>query len=463
MEVTSLFDWLEANWRDVLVAGIIGLASFIVLMAGRRILLRWWLRQLVAIGNWLGNGYPFDTLTVASLAWVSLLSAYFAFQFAPAPDPWLDIAAKVLLSGFILSTGASAARFARRLAHLVGERYRTRHQAVELIGAVPTGALVIVTALGVLQTWGAPMAPLLLAAGVAGVALIVAFRDYFPTFVASMQVAARGVEVGRYVRIGSGDEGTVTNLSWRDVTIRTVDGDSIHVPSVAMVRQTVQTFAQRVHVAREPFHFFTRNQLRELTGMRARNLTELASHLRNLPASSMYYHTHQYLEEHQYLTPTPANAFAAWVSENLRNDVVAEELAAVDVIGMATTDAARERLTGILQEAIDRGEDRRSAPPGEEFYFVKTVTFVIPLRHIATDLRELAAVVRNLPPSSLYFHLFESRLLSDHPDDTNLSQWVRDSVGNTELAREIDRLNPYDYTQEGLRSSLTRLIENRLA
>ena len=64
--MTSLSDWLDANWLDVLVAGIIGLASFIVLMAERRILLRWWLRQLVAIGNGFGNGYPFDTLTVAS-------------------------------------------------------------------------------------------------------------------------------------------------------------------------------------------------------------------------------------------------------------------------------------------------------------------------------------------------------------------------------------------------------------
>jgi hypothetical protein len=51
----ALVDWLEANWWDVLVEGIIGLASFIVPVAGRRILLRWWLRQLVVIRNQLAT------------------------------------------------------------------------------------------------------------------------------------------------------------------------------------------------------------------------------------------------------------------------------------------------------------------------------------------------------------------------------------------------------------------------
>ena len=463
MELASFPEWMETNWRDTLVTGIVGLASFIVLMWGRRQLLTWWLRQLEAFGSRLSDDPPFDTLRLASLAWVGLLSAYCAVQFVPAPDPWVEVAGRVLFSGFILATGTSATRFARKLAHLVGRRYSARHQTVELVGAIPAGALVVVTALGVLQTWGAPMAPLLLAAGVSGVVVVVASRDYMPTFVASFQVSARGVEVGRYVRLGSGVEGTVTGISWRDVTIRSVDGDSIHVPHLSLVRQTVQAFGRKPHAASEPFRFSARSQLRELTGLRAHNLAELAAHLRTVPASSIYYHTHQYLEEHQYLTPTPANAFAAWVSNNLRDEAVAEALAGVDVVGISTTDAARERLTGILQEAVGRGEDTRPAPPGEEFHFVKTVTFIMPIPYLANDLREMVAIIRKLPPSSLYFHLFESRLLSEDPSATDISRWVRDSVGDADLAREIDRLNPYDYTLEGLRSSLTRLIENRLA
>ena len=72
MELAAVFDWIEANWRDALVAGIVGLASFIVLMWGRRQMLRWWLRQLQAFGSRIGEWPPFDTLRLASLVWVLL-------------------------------------------------------------------------------------------------------------------------------------------------------------------------------------------------------------------------------------------------------------------------------------------------------------------------------------------------------------------------------------------------------
>ena len=463
MNFDPVVEWLGTYTQHVLLMGIVASASFIVLMWGRHRLLRWWLQQLQALGSRLGSAAQFDTFRVASIAWVIFLSTYLAAQFAPAEEPWVPVIKRILLSGFILSTGASAARFARRLAYVIGEQHQARTQTVELAAVAPTGGLVIVTALGVLQTWGAPIAPLLLASSVVVVVLVVGFRDYLPTLVASLQVQGRGIEPGRYIRLESGVEGAVTDVSWRSVAIETPEGNHVHIPHPLLVRQTVQTYAGRAHTARVPFRFSMRSQLREFTGLRARNLTELANHLRTVPASSVYYHTHQYLEEHQYLTLTPGNAFAAWVSEDVGDEAVAQQLAAVDVVGMATTDAARERLVGILQEAIERGGDLRSVPAGEEFHFITTVTFIVPLPTFATNLRGLAAAVRQLPPSSLYFHLFESKLLSEDAAQTDFALWARDSLDDPDLAREIDRLNPYDYTLEGLRSSLIKLIENRLA
>ncbi len=229
MNFDSLIEWLQANTQDVLLMGIVGSASFIVLMWGRRRLLRWWLQQLQAFGNLVGNSPPFDTFRVASIAWVVFLSTYLAALFAPAAEPWVPVTERILLSGFILTTGASAARFARRLAHVIGEQHDARRQTVELVAAVPTAGLVIITALGILQTWGAQIAPLLLSFSVVGVVLVLGFRDYFPTLVASLQVQGRGIEPGRYVRLESGVEGTVTDVSWRSTVIETPAGNLVHV------------------------------------------------------------------------------------------------------------------------------------------------------------------------------------------------------------------------------------------
>ncbi len=68
--------------------------------------------------------------------------------------------------------------------------------------------------------------------------------------------------------------------------------------------------------------------MKELTGLKARNLRELADTLKVVPDSVIYYHTHHFLEEHHYLTPQPANDLAMWVEEALGDEVLAERLAA---------------------------------------------------------------------------------------------------------------------------------------
>ncbi len=61
-----------------------------------------------------------------------------------------------------------------------------------------------------------------------------------------------------------------------------------------------------------PFQFYTRLQLSELTGLKASTLPELLTHIRAVPTSCIYYHTHRYLQQHQYLSPEPPNDFAYW-------------------------------------------------------------------------------------------------------------------------------------------------------
>jgi len=43
--------------------------------------------------------------------------------------------------------------------------------------------------------------------------------------------------------------------------------------------------------AREPFRFYTRMQLAELTGLKASNLGELVYYIKQVPTASIYQHT----------------------------------------------------------------------------------------------------------------------------------------------------------------------------
>ena len=63
----------------------------------------------------------------------------------------------------------------------------------------------------------------------------------------------------------------------------------------------------------EPFHFHTRQNLIYLTGRKAKNISELLSGIKELPLSSIYFHTHHYLAQFEFLIPEPPNDFAYWI------------------------------------------------------------------------------------------------------------------------------------------------------
>src|SRR3972149_6992006 len=101
--------------------------------------------------------------------------------------------------------------------------------------------------------------------------------------------------------------------------------------------------------AKEPFNFYTRLHLTELTGLRARTLEQLADLIREVPDSSIYHHTHRFLQQHQYLSPEPPNDFAYWVTEVLGEDELGEQLSSIDTIQFYTIRSLREKIIETIE------------------------------------------------------------------------------------------------------------------
>jgi len=213
--------------------------------------------------------------------------------------------------------------------------------------------------------------------------------------------------------------------------------------------------------AGETFHFFTRVHLRELTGLRAHNLTELLEHLRTVPGSVIYHHTHHFLQQHQYLSPEPPNDFAYWVTESLNNNRLGERLASINTTEFPTIRDLREKIIKTIESEAERKKDQNQAPEGEEFHFVRAVSFVLPTPYVATDLQEFLEGLKKVTIGSLYYHIFESRLRLEKPTN-DFSHWLEENLGEKALAGQINKLDPYTHTMEGLRKRLISLIEKRI-
>ena len=216
--------------------------------------------------------------------------------------------------------------------------------------------------------------------------------------------------------------------------------------------------------AKGSFRFYTRLILSELTGERASNLPELLRLIRVMPDASIYHHTHRYLQQHQYLSPEPPNDFAYWVASAIGEDELAEKLASIDTVRFAAIHELREELVRTIEEYLRKDADARtrSAHEGEEFHFIKAVSFILPTNYMANDLAEFVDILEKITVDSIYFHMFESRLRLKRGDN-DFSFWIETSLGENKIANKIAKLDPYTYTLEDLRKTIIGIVKKRLA
>ena len=213
--------------------------------------------------------------------------------------------------------------------------------------------------------------------------------------------------------------------------------------------------------AREPFAFKSQLSLVELTGLKAADLAEMSEHLKRVPEASVYYHTHHFLQQHQFLTPEPPNDFAYWVKNVLQEELLGEELAAIDTVQFTSLKALREAIVSEIDSFLERDRTMRKAPPGQEFHFMQSVLFTLPTSYLATDLREFSEGLKRVSMTSLYYHIFEARLRP--PFGINdFSLWLEKNLEEHGLAREIARLDPYTHTMEALRKRILYIVEERI-
>lgn len=207
----------------------------------------------------------------------------------------------------------------------------------------------------------------------------------------------------------------------------------------------------------EPFRFHTRLNLVELLGRKATTVLELLDGVREVPGASIYHHTHRFLQQHHYLSPEPPNDFAFWITERLGLDDVGERLASVDTVRYRRINDLRARYVEILEEVLAA---RRNSWPvcqeGEEFHFMSSRTFIIPLPYVARDAAEFLDILETVSVNSLYYHVFESRLRLERGEN-DFAVWF-EARGNRELAEALSRLDTYTITLEGLRQEIIGLV-----
>jgi hypothetical protein len=208
-----------------------------------------------------------------------------------------------------------------------------------------------------------------------------------------------------------------------------------------------------VNYNRKPFIFDTELRLVMLMGLKAHSLLGLRRAMKMVPDSSVFFHTHQAYLAHDFQRPSYCNDFSTWISQVIREEALAEKIAAIDLLAFTSIQDLRNAIVKVIDDYVtEESLSSYECKPNEAFHFCRSTSFVLPTGIVAHDVQDFFEKLKLISNASLYFHFFEARLkLGRRTND--LSHWLR-ARNRDDLASAIDALNPYTRTLDEFKQDI---------
>ena len=151
----------------------------------------------------------------------------------------------ILLVIFIASLTIYAMRVAVAALALYGTTSGNGAPGVSLFTNITKVAILIMGILVILGTFDYDIRPILTALGVGGLAVALALQDTLSNLFAGLHVvASRQIKPGDYVKLDSGDEGYIADITWRNTTIKALPNNMVIVPNSKLASAIITNFYQ---------------------------------------------------------------------------------------------------------------------------------------------------------------------------------------------------------------------------
>lgn len=174
--------------------------------------------------------------------WSVMLGVYIAARVSMLPGVASDVGRSVLLALLILSVAWSVGK---AIALVIRHRARSLGSlpAVNLVGNLAQLTFLALGILVVLQSLGISITPLLTALGVGGLAVGLALQDTLANLFAGIHIiVSRQVRPGDFIRLESGEEGYVRDVTWRYTTIRQLPNNVTIVPNAKLASAIITNY-----------------------------------------------------------------------------------------------------------------------------------------------------------------------------------------------------------------------------
>ncbi len=218
------------------------------LVAERVVLAR--LERYTAARQWAGEDLLLRSLRGIVFVWCAVAGLYGAVLSVPLRPALLALLQRVLLVIVIASITLAASRIAAGAVGFYSRRVYRRGGGTGL----PSPSIVVnftqllvllVGLLIVLDSLGIAITPILTALGVGGLAVALALQDTLSNLFSGLYIiTARQIKPGDYIRLNTGEEGYVVDITWRNTKIKEAPNNMVIVPNAKLASATITNYYQ---------------------------------------------------------------------------------------------------------------------------------------------------------------------------------------------------------------------------
>jgi small-conductance mechanosensitive channel len=174
-----------------------------------------------------------ETLRGPIVLWSIILAIHVATQNSEIPPRYLHYLPQTLNVLWVWSLTIAASRFAGNAVRFYGGHVTGAQSVTSLTRKL---VQLMVIAIGLIWlckvVFDISLTPVLTTLGVGGLAVALALQDTLSNLFAGFYVSISGlVRVGDYIKLNTGEEGYVTDITWRCTTMRTPANNLVVVPN----------------------------------------------------------------------------------------------------------------------------------------------------------------------------------------------------------------------------------------
>lgn len=221
---------------------IIVLASTAFLLIFRAIafhLLRTWAKRTAT---------KLDDIVIASFKNPSLLLAvaigvHVGLYFSGIPEKHIEYIGKILRVIIILSVTVASSTLAGMLFRNYIQKSNIPIPATGLAYGILRSSIVVIGVLIILSFLGISITPLITALGVGGLAVALALQDTLANLFAGVHILMeKSIRVGDFVKLETGQEGYVDDITWRTTRVRMLPNNMVVIPNSKLAQSVVTNY-----------------------------------------------------------------------------------------------------------------------------------------------------------------------------------------------------------------------------